>query len=699
MAADQEKPPEDTASIAPAPKVEEPKAKSYPMVLFKGEIKIFPDRPLPKYNQGAVKAYEALTASGNQAFALVCEKNIVPQAEIVHKYAGITTPHLPKLLACGVVEWSVDFKERLVFLYEDKMGLPVTAGKNPAAVGIKAEHVISTIFRNLLEIMRAMRDKGIAHGNIRATNIFDGGTATFENAMLGEMLSTPSGYAQPVIYETIERGLCHPLGRGLAEISDDIYALGVTLATLIRTYDPAEGMSDEDIITAKIEVGSFNFIVGKSRFPAAILEFLRGALNDDPESRWTFDDIMTWAEGRRVSAKQTTALATLKASRPLDFMRRKFLKPELLAVALSKDPSQVVPLVENGDLSLWLNRSIQDKELETRYDEGLIEAKREVGSSNYADRLASIMAIALEPDNPIFYKDLKFSPMGFGSLLADASQTKKDLGPFVDVMQGNMIAFWGKSTTMQTRGVSESINRMGSCRSFMQQSMIGSGLERCVYYLSPNAPCFSEKLEQFYVRSAEDFLNALEKMSSQKNRPEWFLDRHIIAFLLVRDKNIIEPFLPDLAASEKHRQRQGMVKMLATIQKRDKMGALPGLSQWVVGMLDNLVDRYHDREKRKAIREQLEKMKTYGSLERIAALFNNYEEAMNDKIIYTQQMQQYQALKKEYFMLEQELDNNKNFGIEAGKQAAALVSGLISAIVVVIYLFFVLTNGGGGSIF
>ena len=72
---------------------------------------------------------------------------------------------------------------------------------------------------------------------------------------------------------------------------------------------------------------------------------------------------------------------------------------------------------------------------------------------------------------------------------------------------------------------------------------------------------------------------------------------------------------------------------------------------------------------------------------------------MNDKIIYTQQMQQYQALKKEYYMLEQELDNNKNFGIEAGKQAAAMVSGIISAIVVAIYLFFVLTQHSGGNIF
>lgn len=694
MAAEQENPPENAA-----PKAEEPKAKSYPTVLFKGELKIFPDKPLPKYNQGILKAYEALSGNGSPAFAIVCEKNIVPQSEIIHKYAGITTKHLPKLLACGVVDWSIDGKEHLVFIYEDKMGNAIVSNKNALAVGLKPELVLSTIFRNILEVVQAMRDKGIAHGNIRATNVFDGGTPNFESAMLGEMLSTPSGYAQPVIYETIARGLCHPLARGPAEISDDIYALGVTLATLIRTADPSEGMSDEDIVNAKMEVGSFNFIVGKSRFPAPVLEFLRGTLHDDALSRWSFDDIMTWAEGRRVNAKQAVTVAALKASRPLDFVRRKFLKPEILSVALPKDPSMVVPLVENGELYLWLNRSIQDKELEKRYDDGLIEAKRDGGNTNYADRLACIMAIALEPDNPIMYKDLRFSPMGFGPYLADAAQTKKDVNSFVDVMRGNAVSFWSKCTTSQSPGVGDAVNRMGNCYRFLQQAMIGAGLERCIYYLAPNAPCFSDKLEQFYVRSAEDYMQALEKMSTMKNRPEWFLDRHIIAFLSVRDKSIIEPYLPDLAASEKHRQRQGMVKMLSAIQRRDKIGSLPGLSQWVVGMLDNLVDRYHDREKRKIVREQLEKIKGQGNLEKIAALFDNYEETQRDSRGFSETMQHYQALKKEYFLLETELNTNKSFGLEAGKQAAALASGVISGIVVAIYLLFTLMHGGGGRIF
>lgn len=687
-----------SVSENPDPKSDASKGKGLAPVLLKGEIKIFPDKPITIYDQGPLNAYQALGKAGNKAFALVCDKNLVPQSEIVHKYAGITTPYLPKIIGCGVVDWHPDLKEHFVFVYEDKLGNPIAQGKNPMAMGLKPEFVLSTVFRNMIDVVKSMRDKGITHGNIRVSNIFDGGSSTFENSMLGEMLATPSGYCQSVLYETITRGLCNPLARGPAEISDDIYALGVTLASLIRTSDSHEDFSDEEITNAKIEMGSFNFIVGKSRFPPPILEFLRGTLNDDTTLRWTFDDILTWMEGRRVNAKQVGLASVLKATRPLDFMKMKFLKPQNLSVVIPKDPSLVVPLVENGELFLWLNRSIQDKELEKRYDDALMESKKESGSTVYADRLASTMSIALGPENPIFYKHMGFMPTGLGNLLADAACLKKEVGIFVDIIQMSITSFWGKYTPYQNLNVTEIINKLANCQRFLGQNQVGSGLERCIYYLSPMAPCFSEKLEPFYVRSAEDFLKALEKLSHSKKRPEWFMDRHIIAFLSVRDKAIMEPYIPDLSAPEKHRQRLGAVRMFAAIQLRDKMEPLAGLSNWMCGMLDPIIDRYHDREKRKRIKDQLLKIKDVGDLEKIANLFNRPEEFQIDMKNYSEMMKYYQALKREYINLGYQLDNNKNFGMEAGKQAASLVSGLIAGLVVIVYLVFTLTKGSG-SIF
>lgn len=689
--AQKEAPPKESAPAKPA--------KSMAAVLLKGEIKIYPDQRLPYLDQGPVKAYVAEGADRSPAFAMVCEKHLVPQIEVVHKYAGTMTPLLPKLIACGVVNWSLDFKEHFVFVYENKLGDPISKGRNPNALGMKAEFVVTTVLKNLLEVLHSLHDKGIVHGNIRVTNLFDGGSKTLENVMLGETLSVPSGLVQPVLYETIQRSIANPLGKGVAEHADDIYALGVVVAALLRTHDPTEGLSDDEIINQKIEIGSFNFIAGKDRFPSAILEFLRGVLNDDPLLRWTFDDILVWADGRRVNAKQGAGIIALKANRPLEFNKKKFLRPQALSIELPRDVVSAVPLVENGEMFLWLNRSLQDKEMEKRFEDAVQEAKKSAGSSNYSDRLACDVAISLSPGYPVFYRNLKFLPTGFGDMLVDAVCNKKEIAPFIDIIQSSIVSFWSKCYHVHADGVGDAVNRIGNCQRFINQALIGYGLERCIYYLSPMAPCLSEKLEGYYVRSAEDYLRAMESLATSKNRPDWFLDRHIVSFLLVRDKTVIEPFLADIAASERYRQRLGVLKVFASIQRRDKVGALPGLSAWISGLMDILIDRYHDRDKRKRVKSQLEKIADKGDLSKIAELFDNFEELQMDMKTYAVSMQQYQMLKEEYINLEYQLDNNKMFGIEAGRQTAAMVSGIIAAIVVLIYLIVAMTAGGGGARF
>jgi hypothetical protein len=693
-----------TESVTPPP-VQNPDDKSdvnsaktgMPPVVLKGDVKIYPNKPISFLNKGPIKAYEASGANGSKAFAMICEKNLVPQTEIIHKYAEIVTPYLPKVIAAGVADWPMDSREHLIMVYEDKLGQPIIVDKNPQALGLKPELVIGTIFKNILDVVQAMRDKGIAHGNICVQNIFDGGSPTYEHAVLGEMLSAPSGFNQPILYETINRSLCQPIGRGSAEIADDIYALGVTLATLIRTSDPTEGLSHHDIIHAKMDLGSFNFIVGKSRFPALILEFLRGTLNDDVNLRWTFDDIMVWAEGRRVNPKQSGVSPILKASRPMEFSRQKFLKPQLLAVELPRESSSALSMIENGELFLWINRSIQNKELEKRYEEAISEAKRDTSIGSYADKLAAMMAISLEPTNPIFYKSQAFNPSGFSNVLVDCMALKKDVNVLVEVIQSNIFQFWNKHGVSLNANIIDVVNKLGNCQTFLTQAAIGSGLERCIYSLSFSTPCLSEKLSDFYVRSADHYLRALEKMSTSKNRPEWFLDRHIVAFLSVRDKTIIEPFIPDIGANERYRQRLGVLKMLAAIQVRDKVEAVPGVTNWIAGMLDVLIDRFHDREKRKRVKAQIEKLKGQGNLEKMAALFGNFEEIQLDARNYAEMLKQYQALKKEYALLDFELQNNKNFGIDMGKQVATVVSASIAGLVVLIYLGYAFMKSGGAQ--
>lgn len=674
------------ATASPTEAAPSPPPKKMDKVIFKEEMEIYPDMRLPHLDRGVVKAYEAKGKEGIKAFAMICEKNIVPQFDMAQKYMSLVTPHIPKLIGTGTVFWPLDNREHAVFLYENKLGKSITEGKNPYCLGIKPEIVLNTIFRNLIEAFRAMRDSNFAHGNIRATNIFDGGAEGYENAMLGEMLSTPMGYSQPVLYETIPRGIATPLGRGPGNMSDDLYALGVTLAVLMRVHDPLEGLGPEEIVLKKIEISSFNALVGTDRFPGPVLELLRGLLQDNEELRWNFDDIITWLEGRRVPAKQGS-VAISKASRPLEFGRKKFLRPQHLAIELPRESAGAAQSIENNEIYLWLNRSVQNKEYEVRYEDAITNAKKNTAGNAYVDRLASFVSMALAPGYPFMYKELNFFPHGFGNLLVEAVVNKRDLGTFADIIQSEMIGFWGKCAAEIHSGSSEAITRIETCRTMLRQASAGYGIERCIYYLSPMAPCLSDKLTDFYVRTPEDFLRALEMISRSSKKPEWFLDRHIIAFLGVRDKAVIEPFLADVNSTERHRQCHGVIRIFAAIQTRARMEPLPGLTAWIFTFMGAVIDRYHDRLERDRVREALEKIKDKGNLAKMAELLDNFDKLQMDMKMYAAAMRQYQALKTEQLRLHEELMTNKHFGMETGRQTAMAVSGSIAGLVVMIYLF------------
>lgn len=661
-------------------------------MLLKGELEIFPDSPIPHLDLGSIKAYGALTKNRERAFALVCERHLVPQITSAAKYYGISSPALPRLVGAGTVDWTPLHQQRYVFVYENKLGKPVATPATLMAMNLKNDLVVNTVVRNLVPGIKDMRDVDFVHGNIRLHNLFDGGGNGLEKVMLGECLAAPQGYFQPTLYETIERGTAHPLGRGPARHEDDMYAFGVLLAVMLRGYDPLAGFTDEEIIAQKIEIGSYAAITGKERFTGSLLECLRGLLNDDPKLRWTIDDVITWLEGRRVHPKQS-ATSKLKASRPLDFAHEKYLRPQTLALDLPKNPKETEKLVEGKDLSQWLNRSLQDKVIEDRSEEAIEYAREKGTGSTYPERLACYLSLALSPSLPIMFRGLNFMPPAFGQMIVDAASFKKDLNPYVEIIQNQMIMFW--LNVQENPGDSgDLLTQFDTCRAFLRQSIIGYGIERCVYYLSPEAHCLSDKLKSFYIRNAEDLLNAYEKMASTSSRPEGFFDRHIVAFLSVRDRQIIDPYIPDLNSDERHRNVLATVRILAAIQARTKMPMMPGVSAWLIDTLDPLINRFHDRDARARMKTQLQKLREKGDLARISALFDNPQLFADDLRQFKAAMKDYAAFRQEHKKLSESLETDKTYGHGTGRQMAAAVSGAVATFIILVYLVYQYAGGG-----
>lgn len=663
-------------------------------VVFNDNITIYAGSRLPHLDQGPVKAYAGRGSGGlaSNLFALICEDHLTPRMLKTPNYAAVINPSLVPLIAAGPVFWPSAGREKFCYIYENKLGNPLMRDDLRGGLGLKPDIVMNGIIKPLINTLADMRDKDIVHGNIRPANLFDGGNKSLERAVLGECLSLPPGYNQPVLYETIDRAMASPSGRGTGTVADDLYSFGVTLAVLLRHHDPMEGLSDEDIIERKMEEGSYVALLARDRFSGAVLELLRGLLQDDEDQRWTLDEVLQWMDGRRLSPKQ--AVRRPKASRPLPFAGEKYIRPELLARDMHKHTNEARHVVENGEMEQWLSRALENKVVTARYEGALKQAEEGGKGGGYTERLVTRVSMALHPEAPMRFKNISMMPDGVGTCLFEAFVMKRDLQTFIDFFMNYFITQWVDSQSTTVSDAGSLVSRFDGARAYLRQKGLGNGLERCIYSLNPEAPCLSEKLNKYYVRSPEDMLRAFEKMSSQPSRPAMFFDRQSVAFLSVKDRKNVDPYLHDLNSPEAYRRILAEVKILATIQKRSQLERFPGIAKWMLENLEPVYERFHDRELRAEIKKKAERLQEGGELAKIVMLFDDPAVYQEDNINFRKAMRRYHELEQEAVDTERKLGDEADFGKETGHLAGALVGGSIAALSALVAGFSAFSGGG-----
>lgn len=675
-----------------AQKTERSSSKRYPSVSFGENLEIIPDSPRPHLDSGSVHAYE-VTGRGKYTgnyFALVCEMDLIPRTNSIQTYLNFTNPSLVKLVDSNVVFWPPAAEQRYVFIYEDNLGSPLLEKGSPQALGLKPEFIMDTVIKQMVSVLRDFRDKEFIHGNIRLSNIYDGGIANFERIILGECLSAPVSHAQSCVYESVERAMADSVAKGQGSKEDDMYALGMVLAILLRQNDPLEGMSEREIIEYKIEYGSYIAAVGKDRMTGPVLELLRGLLYDDPSQRWTYEEVEAWMDGQRLSPKQISKKP--KAARPLTFNNKKYLRPSLLAMELHDNISEASQLIEGGNLMQWLARSLEIKDADELVEKVIKTAAEPGRGSMYNERLVSRMSVVLDSDAPIRFCGMNMRPDGIGPLLARSIIRKHDLLPFAEIIMDHSVLFWLDAQRNSRIDASVISSRFDGCRAFVRQKNAGYGIERCLYVLCPESPCLSEKLKGYYVRTPEDLLYAYEDICSKGKAPVSFMDRHIVAFLSIKDRNVIDPFLVDINSGEKHVQLLAGLDVLASIQKRSKMEKFPEIAKVYADILAPVYLRFHDRDLRKSLKEKVEEAKKKGDFAKMSTILNNPDMSRWDYRNYRNAMIEYNNLKKEKRKLEIKMQNERDFGKSTGRQVAAIVSGLIGGIIIV--LFAIITFSG-----
>ena len=420
-----------------------------------------------------------------------------------------------------------------------------------------------------------------------------------------------------------------------------------------------------------------------------MLELLRGLLYDDPSQRWTLDDVQAWMDGRRLTPKQSAK--RVKASRPIVVDSKKYTRPEVLAKDMWGYPDQVAKIVENSELEQWLDRAIEDKTLKLRMDQLFAEIPKYDRSTGYHERLAVAVASSLYTDCPVRYQNLSFLPSGFGKTMVEAYVQKNDMQPFIDVLRHNFIIQCIRNRKKAADSTAL-IAKFDSCKAFISQSAIGTGLERCLYLMDAEAPCLSPLLEKHYVQTPEEMMAAFEDICS-KSKPQILFDRHIVAFLSVKDRKNIDPYMKDITSNEPHQRVLGQIRTLATIQKRSRLDKFPAITQWIANNLEDLYERFHDSEKREEVKKQVDVIRTKGDLSKMAILFDDPKIYQSDISKFYQAMEEYRRIESEKELIEEKLKNRKNYGQKTGRQIASVVSMALSILIIVFTAYITLLKG------
>jgi hypothetical protein len=657
-------------------------------------VEIFPDQPLAELNSNGGPAFAARLKgeARSELMSILCTSGLPARLDLANALRLIDHPCILRLRDHGVVHWPALNASHYALALDRPMAPRYRSsldGTFPAMSEDSVNHYFVTpMIGALVEFQRT----GISHGTINTTNLFwrDGATSP---PQLGECMSVPAGMTQPVLFETIERGLAMPLGRGPGNHVDDCYAFGVTLALLVMGHNPFQGMDDRAIIQAKIERGSFNAIIGNHRLATSHIELLRGLLTDDARQRWSAPDLDMWLSGRRMTPKSSDS--GRRASRHFAFAGKEYWQVRPLAMALTANVPEAVKVIENGILDKWLLRSLGDEDRAKETENAIYELKESGRTQHYEDQLVTRVCITLDPAAPIYYRNIAVMPGGIAALLAHALQTGENLQALSEIIAFQFVTLWvnvQQDTKVDYVPLAQQIERM---RGLIEKKTFGSGVERVLYELNPAMPCLSPLLKSKYTTQSKQVMVALEQIAATHDKLRPPMDRHLAAFLIVRDRRS-EMLFSNLSNPEDPRYGIALLTLFAELQYRYGPDQVSALAQWLFPLVEPGIRRFLSKPMQGKIRKQAADAVQLGDLALLLKIVDDPNRIDQDSADYLQAWQMYQDIQREIALLTDRLENRTALAREVGPPVAATIAALLSISLVSVVLVRALLKAIGG---
>ena len=333
-------------------------------------------------------------------------------------------------------------------------------------------------------------------------------------------------------------------------------------------------------------------------------------------------------------------------------------------------------------LDKWLRRSLGDEDRADDVADAIPSAKESGKSANFEDQLVARACIALDPSAPIRYRGIAVMPGGIAGMMAHAVATGGNAGILGDIISSQLISFWIEMHKHAKAELLPLLQQFERLTAIIEKTSYGSGIERAVYELNPTLPCLSPILRSQFVTTPRAMLPALERVASSSNRAREPMDRHIAAFLVVRDRR--SEMLLEAINSPETSPRHGlsMLSLYSDMQNRHGPENLPHFAQWLLPLLEPCIRRYFGKSSRESIQKQIKEVAAHGDLRALARLVDNPERLQRDEQEFVAARLLYLNILKEINILEGRIANRNKVVQTIGKPLAATISSLLALLAV-----------------
>ncbi|MCW9035176.1 MAG: serine/threonine-protein kinase [Alphaproteobacteria bacterium] len=674
---------EETQATEPQPQPQAPKGP----ILVRDKYKVYPTVPIPELDTPTATAFKAVDPNEPtfEIIAYVCLPNSLPRITDFSVFRGTSYHSILTLHEFDVVFWPPFGHKTTVFIYDKPLGGRLSTVLAQELKTISVHDISDEVIVPITQGIKSLAARGAPHRNIRPDNLFYK-DAERTQLVLGECLSSPTGFNQPPVYETVERSMAHRAARGAGNEADDVYALGVTVLYLLLEKKRTEYMTADEIIDLKISGGSFRAIVGDEPMLPKLVEPLRGMLTDDHFARWTIDDIEFWIDGRR--QRPTQRPRALAAKRPIKFGKEEFLslRPLARAMANTEKRDQALQIIRGGTLENWLRRGLEDNDTgNAAHTAAQITSTYHTDPTKAEDILIANTCMILDPEAPVRFKGFCFMPEGFGTAFAYEYLQESRGKLAIEAIACDVVGLWFEARAGAVAVLSNEKTEFSRYKSYLTTVDPGFGVERCLYESYKGLHCLSPLIAQDYVSDITEVLPALDDAGKRVDTQSMPIDRHLAAFISTHFNYNIEKHLKAFASTEPEVRILGMLSILAVMQWKLKEKELLGLSSWAGGLMGPALSVYQSRTTRRDVEKEIPKIVREGSLPELYNLFDNAERINDD-------YKDFQAAKAEYLQADMEISDIRSAEKQAeraeqlGQQTAA-VTGIVIALIIMALTF------------